>query len=84
MRSGEEDHGRRHVQSDQMLLIESSSKRVDANSGLDRLIAERKEEELFIQKLENVQGDERDVILFSITYGPDSAGRVTWHSPAEP
>ena len=34
-------------------------------------------EPLFIKNLENVQGDERDVILFSVGYGPDAAGRVT-------
>lgn len=34
------------------------------------------EEPLFIKNLENVQGDERDVILFSIGYGPDADGRV--------
>lgn len=27
-------------------------------------------EPLFIKNLENVQGDERDVILFSVCYGP--------------
>ncbi len=34
------------------------------------------EEPLFIKNLENVQGDERDVILFSVGYGPDEKGRV--------
>ncbi len=34
------------------------------------------EEPLFIKNLENVQGDERDVILFSVGYGPDANGRV--------
>lgn len=34
-------------------------------------------EPLFIKNLENVQGDERDIILFSIGYGPDSEGRVS-------
>lgn len=34
-------------------------------------------EPVFIKNLENVQGDERDVILFSICYGPDAAGRVS-------
>ncbi len=29
---------------------------------------------LFIKNLENVQGDERDVIFISVTYGPDSKG----------
>ena len=31
---------------------------------------------VFIKNLETVQGDERDVILFSIGYGPDGSGRV--------
>ena len=35
------------------------------------------EEPIFIKNLENVQGDERDVILFSIGYGQDKAGKVT-------
>jgi very-short-patch-repair endonuclease len=37
--------------------------------------AERSEP-VFVKNLENVQGDERDVILFSICYGPDEEGRV--------
>ena len=35
------------------------------------------EEPVFIKNLENVQGDERDVILFSIGYGPDENGKVS-------
>jgi hypothetical protein len=35
------------------------------------------EEPLFIKNLENVQGDERDVIMFSIGYGPDARGKVS-------
>jgi len=31
---------------------------------------------LFVKNLENVQGDERDVIIISICYGPDDAGRM--------
>ncbi len=34
-------------------------------------------EPLFIKNLENVQGDERDVILFSVGYGPDQSGKVS-------
>lgn len=33
-------------------------------------------EPIFIKNLENVQGDERDVILFSIGYGPDQEGKM--------
>ncbi len=35
------------------------------------------EENIFIKNLENVQGDERDVILFSVGYGPDADGKVS-------
>ncbi len=35
------------------------------------------EEPVFVKNLENVQGDERDVILFSVCYGPGSTGRVS-------
>lgn len=34
-------------------------------------------EPIFVKNLENVQGDERDVILFSVGYGPDAKGNVT-------
>lgn len=35
------------------------------------------EEPIFVKNLENVQGDERDVILFSIGYGPDEKGNLS-------
>lgn len=44
--------------------------------GLEDAAFER-EEPLFIKNLENVQGDERDVILFSVCYGPDAMGRLS-------
>jgi very-short-patch-repair endonuclease len=37
---------------------------------------EERRERVFVKNLENVQGDERDVIMISITYGPDSTGVV--------
>ena len=40
-------------------------------------VAYEREEPLFIKNLENVQGDERDVILFSVCYGPDRTGKVS-------
>ena len=38
---------------------------------------EETQEPVFVKNLETVQGDERDVVLFSVTYGPDQSGRVT-------
>ena len=40
-------------------------------------IAMNGKEPIFIKNLENVQGDERDVILFSIGYGADKNGKVS-------
>lgn len=54
------------------LLAEAFS----ANPDLEHINAES-EEPLFIKNLENVQGDERDVILFSIGYGPDKDGKIS-------
>ncbi|MFD2573540.1 AAA domain-containing protein [Spirosoma soli] len=34
------------------------------------------EEGLFVKNIENVQGDERDIIIFSIGYAPDERGRL--------
>lgn len=34
-------------------------------------------EPIFVKNLENVQGDERDVIFFSIGYGPDKDGKIS-------
>ncbi|MBQ9728957.1 MAG: DUF4011 domain-containing protein [Clostridia bacterium] len=40
-------------------------------------VAYDREEPLFVKNLENVQGDERDVIMFSVCYGPDRLGRIS-------
>lgn len=47
---------------------------------LDNIIkkSEGKEEPFFIKNLENVQGDERDVIFISFTYGPDQDARKVY------
>ena len=34
-------------------------------------------ERLFIKNIENVQGDERDIIIFSVGYAPDAKGKVS-------
>ena len=41
---------------------------------VDRFCAESKDEAFFVKNLENVQGDERDVIFISIGYGQDKDG----------
>ncbi len=56
----------------------------EARLALERL--DNRRDKLFVKNLENVQGDERDVIFLSYTYGPDPAtgrvfnrfGPITW------
>jgi very-short-patch-repair endonuclease len=44
---------------------------------LNKLRLDDRLDGFFVKNLENVQGDERDIILFSIGYGPDENGRFT-------
>lgn len=61
----------------QMELIENLlTKQCQNNPELDSWINDKKNP-VFVKNLENVQGDERDVILFSICYGPDEKGHVS-------
>lgn len=39
--------------------------------------ANDRNEAVFVKNLENVQGDERDVILFSVAFGPDAEGKLS-------
>ena len=44
---------------------------------LEWFFSEERVEPTIVKNLENVQGDERDVMLFSITFWKDSAGKLT-------
>jgi very-short-patch-repair endonuclease len=44
---------------------------------LDPFFAEDRLDGFFVKNLENVQGDERDVMVFSVGYGRDENGRLT-------
>lgn len=45
---------------------------------LDVFLREGQQEDIFVKNIENVQGDERDVILISVGYGPAApGGRLT-------
>lgn len=37
------------------------------------------EDKFFVKNLENIQGDDRDVIFLSVTYGPDEDGTIRRH-----
>ncbi|MXY57154.1 MAG: DUF3320 domain-containing protein [Gammaproteobacteria bacterium] len=65
--------------SEQQTLIEDLlDKERSANPGIEWAFAqEGRTEPVFVKNLETVQGDERDVIMFSITYAPDQADHMT-------
>ncbi|MFM1873302.1 MAG: hypothetical protein RL398_2724, partial [Planctomycetota bacterium] len=44
--------------------------------GLQAILDSEEEDSLFIKNLENVQGDERDVIIISLTYAKNREGRL--------
>ena len=59
----------------QMLIEDLLQEEYQKDAAFDRW-ANEKEEPVFVKNLENVQGDERDVILFSVAYGPDEEGKM--------
>ena len=61
----------------QQSLVEDLLNDLFINNPELEILALECEEPLFIKNLENVQGDERDVILFSVGYGPDKDGTVS-------
>lgn len=61
-------------QKQQALILDLLDAARRRNGELDRFFAEDLIEPVFVKNLESVQGDERDVILFSTTFGPDASG----------
>ena len=62
--------------SQQNLIDDLLTSACSRDKGFEKWVYDN-EEPLFIKNLESVQGDERDVILFSVTYGPDEAGKIS-------
>ncbi len=60
----------------QILIDDMLSEEFRNDPELEQL-ANTMHEPILVKNLENVQGDERDVILFSIGYGPDKNGNVS-------
>lgn len=63
-------------QAQQDLVEDLFEKRRAEDSRFEAFFAEGNEESFFVKNLENVQGDERDVILFSIGYAYDKTGKM--------
>jgi very-short-patch-repair endonuclease len=62
----------------QMEAIEEAiERRLRDQSAYEHFFKEDRLEGFFVKNLENVQGDERDVIIFSMGYGRDQKGHMT-------
>lgn len=60
----------------QVLIDDMIAEEFRKNPQLEQY-ANEMHEPILVKNLENVQGDERDVILFSVGYGPDKNGKVS-------
>ena len=76
-----EDHPKRSLGvvafsvAQQNLIDKLLSKRRESNPAYEWFFREENAEPFFIKNLETVQGDERDIIIFSVAYAKDSQGR---------
>ena len=63
-------------ESQQSVIEEEINKFRTRNPFNERFFDEDKDEPFFVKNLENVQGDERDTIIFSICYAKNAQGRM--------
>ena len=61
----------------QSLILDLLDEVRRGDSALEWFFADEREEPVIVKNLENIQGDERDVMLFSVTFGPDLGGKIT-------
>ena len=61
----------------QSLILDLLDSMRRENADLEWFFSEDREEPVIVKNLENIQGDERDVMLFSVTFGPDVQGKLT-------
>ncbi|WP_414833981.1 DUF3320 domain-containing protein [Afifella sp. YEN Y35] len=61
----------------QALILDFLDDERRADDEIEWFFADDRVEPVFVKNLENVQGDERDVILFSITFCKDAAGKLS-------
>jgi AAA domain len=60
----------------QALILDLLDDERRKNPALEWFFAEDRIEPVIVKNLENIQGDERDIILFSITFCRDAAGKL--------
>jgi superfamily I DNA and/or RNA helicase len=61
---------------DPQRLIENQARRSDPSLEA-HFDLNQTNEPILVKNIENVQGNERDVIIFSVAVGPDKNGRIT-------
>ena len=61
----------------QSLILDLLDEMRRGDDRLEWFFDDEREEPVIVKNLESIQGDERDVMLFSVTFGPDLAGKVT-------
>lgn len=61
----------------QALILDLLDEARRSNDKLEWFFSDDRVEPTIVKNLENIQGDERDVILFSITFSKDAAGKRT-------
>ena len=61
----------------QSLILDLLDEARRKDNRLDWFFDDKRNEPVIVKNLENIQGDERDVILFSVTFGPDLSGKLT-------
>lgn len=61
----------------QRLILDLLDEERRRDPGLEPHFADVQSEPVFVKNLESVQGDERDIMYFSITYGPDLGGAMS-------
>ena len=64
----------------QMVLIKDEiDRRRREDPSLESFFSKKGEGEFFVKNLETIQGDDRDVIFLSVTYGPGPDGKVRYN-----
>ena len=61
----------------QSLILDLLDEMRRGDGRLEWFFDDEREEPVIVKNLESIQGDERDVMLFSVTFGPDPAGKLT-------
>ena len=61
----------------QSVILDDLDRSRRADPRLEWFFAEERAEPVIVKNLEEIQGDERDVVLFSTTFGPDRDGAVS-------